>query len=209
MIHQPFVRMMHRKDQSKMVVFDLDTTLLKEQFIDACARNYNFIQALALVRQIDNDAVSLTRRVASFLRDRPKKELIEIADGIPLISDVEEVVRDLRQRSYYVGIISESYQFVAQLVANKIGADFEMANELEFIAGSATGEVLIPSYFHYNTDSTCRHQVCKTNALRHICRQYKTRFEDCIVVGNEGTNACMLQHAGEEREIRELLKDAV
>ncbi len=209
MIHQPFVRMMHRKDQSKMVVFDLDTTLLKEQFIDACARNYNFIQALALVRQIDNDAVSLTRRVASFLRDRPKKELIEIADGIPLISDVEEVVRDLRQRSYYVGIISESYQFVAQLVANKIGADFEMANELEFIAGSATGEVLIPSYFHYNTDSTCRHQVCKTNALRHICRQYKTRFEDCIVVGNESTNACMLQHAGEEREIRELLKDAV
>lgn len=223
------MKIMHTRHRNKMVVFDLDNTLLEDRFIEVCSRHYNFRQALALVRQIDNDAVSLTRRIASFLRDRTKKELLELADSIALVPDTLDVVRELKKRSYHIGIISDSYQFVTQLVAKKIGADFELANELVFIAGSATGEVLVPSYFHYNNDSSCKHQVCKTNALRHICRQYQVKFEDCIVVGDDGSNTCMISHAGlgvsfcttdellksvaqkhiEEKSFSELLKYAV
>jgi HAD superfamily phosphoserine phosphatase-like hydrolase len=182
--------------RKKMVVFDLDNTLLEDRFIDVCARHYKFWQALSLVRQIDNDQVSLARRKAAFLRDHRKTELVALAETIALVPDALDVVRELKQRGYRIGIISESYQFVTQLVARKIGADFELGNELVFIAGSATGEVLIPSFFHYSKDSTCKHQVCKTNALRYICRQHKIKLEDCIVVADDDSNLCMVRHAG-------------
>ena len=187
---------MQNREPHKMVVFDLDNTLLQAKFIDACAEKYNFRQALALLRQLDFDAVSLTRRMASFLRDRRKKELSEIAENIPLVFDTVEVVNELKNRNYKIGIITDSYQFVSQMVARKIGSDFELSNELVFIAGSSTGEVLVPSFFHYSNESTCKHQVCKTNALRHICKQYKVTFEDCIAVGVDESNACMIEHAG-------------
>ena len=174
----------------------LENTLMKDQFIEVCARHYNFRQALNLVRQIDNDRVSLTRRIAAFLRDRTRTELMQLAESIPLVDDAVEVINELKKRNYLVGIISECYHFVSQMAARKVGADFELSNELVFIAGSTTGEVLIPSYFHYSNESTCRHQVCKTNALRYICRQYRVRFEDCIVLGDDDSNTCMIKHAG-------------
>jgi HAD superfamily phosphoserine phosphatase-like hydrolase len=217
------------RQTNKMVVFDLDKTILEDRFIDVCARIYNFRQALELLRQIDKDAVSLTRRIANFLRDKKKTGLVEIADSIPLVPDTHEVVRVLKERSYHIGIISDSYNFVTQAIARKINADFELSNELLFNGGIATGEVLVPSYFHYNDESTCKHQVCKTNALRHICRVYQVKLDDCIVVGDGDTDACMAEHAGlgvsfcttsellkraakkhiEERSFSELLKYAV
>lgn len=187
---------MQNRDPHKMVVFDLDNTLLQAKFIDVCAEKYNFRQALALIRQLDSDSVSLTRRMASFLKDRKKTELTRVAENIPLVSDTVDVVNELRKRNYLVGIITDSYQFVSQMVAERIGADFELSNELVFIAGSSTGEVLVPSFFHYSNESTCKHQVCKTNALRYICRQHAVKLEDCVAVGFDESNACMIQHAG-------------
>jgi phosphoserine phosphatase len=184
------------EETQKLVVFDLDSTLLCDNFIEICACRYNFRQALALVRQIDNDVVSLTRRVSSFLKDRSKTELVELAESIPMVPHITSVVNELRNRHYHIGIITDTYQFVSQIVARRIGADFELSNELVFMAGRATGEVLIPSYFHYNNESTCKHQVCKTNALSYICRQYQVRPEDCIVVGPNEGNECILKNAG-------------
>ena len=213
----------------KLVVFDMDHALLQEPYADACAKHYNFRQALNLVKQIDDDVVSLTRRTAAFLRDRSKKELVDLAENIPLVPGIGETIFELRNRQYHIGIITHSYQFVSQIVARKIGADFELSNELVFMAGNATGEVLIPSYFHYNYESNCRHQVCKTNALRYICRQYQLKVNDCIVIGVGEGNECILDKAGkglvfrkpvelagmvrernvEEDSFRELLKFAV
>jgi HAD superfamily phosphoserine phosphatase-like hydrolase len=180
----------------KIVVFDMDNTIMQDRFIEVCAERFKFQQALTLLRQIDTDHASLTRRIAFFLRDRTKTEILEIAASIPLVEDIQSVVSDLKKRSYIVGIISDSYQLVTRMVAQRVGADFELSNELQFLGDRLTGEVLIPSYFHYSPDSTCRHQVCKTNALRYICKAHHTNFEDCIVVGDSDNDACMIRHAG-------------
>ncbi len=57
---------------NKMVVFDMDNTILRGRFIDDCAERFNFKQALNLLRQIDHDPVSLTIRIASFLKRQNK-----------------------------------------------------------------------------------------------------------------------------------------
>lgn len=180
----------------RMVVFDMDNTLLQERFIDVCAERFKFKQALVLIRQIDNDPVSITRRIACFLKGLSKKELLETLESIPLIEDSLAVIEELRRRSKIIGIISDSYQLVTQLIAEKINADFYLANELQIELGKVTGQILIPSYFHYSEESTCKHQVCKTNALRFITKKYGLKLEDCVYVGDSASDICVVQHAG-------------
>jgi glucosyl-3-phosphoglycerate synthase len=179
-----------------MLLFDMDDTLLKGRFIDTCAEQFNFRQALNLLRQIDRNPVSLTQRIASFLQGKTKDDLISIVKTIPLVDDIVDVTAVLKKRGYRIGIISDSYTIITQYVGDKIGADFSLANELQFENGQLTGEVLIPSCFHYSEESSCRHQVCKTNALRYASRKYDVPLSKCIVVGDSDNDICMLQHAG-------------
>lgn len=180
----------------KMVVFDMDNTVLQGKFIDACAKKYNFRQALALLQNIDKNSISLAKRIGSFLKAKPVQELVKVADEIPIIRDIPDVVKELKQRRYEVGIICDSYDIVANHVAKKIGADFYLSYELRHIENISTGEVNIPPYFHYCEESSCDHPVCKTNALRHLCRQRNVTLQNCIVVGDSDTDVCMLSHAG-------------
>lgn len=180
----------------KMVVFEMDNTILQGRFIDACARKYNFRQALALLRNIDKNSISLAKRIGSFLKAKPVPELIKIMDEIPVTRDIPEVIKELKNRQYEVGILTDSYDVVASHLAKKIGADFHLSYRLQQIENISTGEVSIPAYFYYCEESSCDHPVCKTNALRHICRERNVSMQNCIVVGDNDSDACVLSHAG-------------
>ena len=131
----------------KMVVFDMDNALLQGRFIDICAKKYNFKQALDLLRNIDKNSISFTKRVASFLQGKAIQELTKIADDIPLTKDITEVAKELKERGYVIGIITDGYQVIASRVGNAIGADWCLSYELDHIGGVATGQVRIPSIF--------------------------------------------------------------
>jgi glucosyl-3-phosphoglycerate synthase len=180
----------------KMVVFDLDNTVLQGKFIDVCAKKYNFRQALALLQNIDKNSISLAKRIGSFLKAKPVPELVRIADEMPVAQDIPEVVKELKQRQYTVGIITDSYDVVASHITKKIGADFHLSYQLQQIENISTGEVIIPPWFCYSENSSCNHPVCKTNALRHICRVQDVPLENCIVAGDSESDLCMLSHAG-------------
>jgi glucosyl-3-phosphoglycerate synthase len=181
---------------TKMVVLDLDTVILQEKFIDVCAKQLNFYQALTLLRQIDKDPVSLTNRTASFLTGRNIKDLLTIAGSIPIVTNLELAVNQLRKKQYLVGVISDSYQIIADYINKKINFDFCLALELRLQGDYITGEVLFPSYFLHSTESSCGHRVCKTNALRWLSNRYNVPFENCIVVGDVEADACMAKLAG-------------
>jgi phosphoserine phosphatase SerB len=180
----------------KIAVFDMDNTLLRGRFIDACADKFEFGTELMYLRSTMKDPVITTKRVAQLLRGKTKAELLEVANQIPLVDDAHEIVSDLKQQGFIVGIISDSYDFVVNLVKHKIGADFAMANELEFASGMATGEVKIPSYFFPHRDSRCEHTICKTNALLELSRKYAIPFHRMMAVGDSHNDLCMIQHAG-------------
>ncbi|HEY0677398.1 MAG TPA: HAD family hydrolase [Chitinophagaceae bacterium] len=180
----------------KMVVLDLDNIVLQGKFIDACAKKYNFKQALALLRGIDKNTLSLARRTASFLTGKSVYDLKKIADDLSIVHDIPEVIKELKQRKYVVGIISDSYDVITRHIAEKIDADFDLSYELKHIEEIVTGEVNIPAFFNYSENSSCDHPVCKTNALRHVCAQYDVSIKNCIVVGDNESDLCMIRHAG-------------
>ena len=180
----------------KMVVFDMDNALIQGRFIDVCAKKYNFKQALDLLRNIDKNSISFTKRIASFLQGKTIQELTKIADDIPMTKDIEEVARELKGRGYLICIITDSYQVIANRICNSIGADWCLSYELDHMGGVATGNVRIPGSFSYSEKSSCDHPVCKTNALRHLCEKFNILMENTIVIGGSENDLCMIRHAG-------------
>jgi len=180
----------------KMVVFEMDNTVLHGRFLDTCAKKYNFLQAMDLLRNIDKNSISLAKRVSSFLKGKSIQELVRLADEMPMTKDINNVIAELRSRGYAIGLITDSYQVIAEHICKKIGGDFCLSYELAQSEGYATGEVKIPSSFCFSEESTCDHPVCKTNALRSICREMDVELENTIVVGDSDNDLCMIRHAG-------------
>jgi glucosyl-3-phosphoglycerate synthase len=180
----------------KMAIFDMDDTILQGRFIDACATAFGFTAKLEDLRAREKDAIILTKRIGAFLKGRTMDELLHVASQIEMVSDIKEVIKELKNRGYIIGIISNSYTLVTNFVRQKIGADFSYANQLEFFEGKVTGEINLPSYFFGSPESVCGHSYCKTNALQYACEKYNVPLKSCIVVGDSRDDRCMVGHAG-------------
>lgn len=182
--------------EGKMVVFDMDDTILRGRFINAFTEKYGYTRQLEELRQKHRNPIILTKAIARLLKGHHIGELVAIADSIPLVDDTIEVVAELKVKGYVVGLITDSYDFVANHVKHRIGADFCLANEAEFSKSVATGEVKVPSFFFHNAESTCSHTVCKSNALKHVLNRYSIIHGNCIAVGDSENDICMIRQAG-------------
>lgn len=181
---------------NKMMVFDMDNTLLRGRFIDACAAEFGFKQELMNIRSFETDTIILTKRIATLLKGKSINQLIEIVENITLVDGTKEIVAELKSRGYIVGIISDSYDCITNHVKNKLGMDFSLSNELEFSKSVCTGEVKIPSFLFSNQKSLCKHSICKTNALLSILDKYNISIENCITIGDSMNDLCMIKEAG-------------
>lgn len=181
---------------TKMAVFDMDNTLLQGRFINACAEQFGFRKDLSDIRLSTDDPVILVKRIATLLKGRSPQELIRVADTIPLTESATDVIRMLKKRGYRTGIISDSYDLIADHIRNKLHMDFSLANELEFSKDSCTGEVKIPSFFFPGSGSICDHAVCKSHALQVILEKYGIKKENCISIGDSLNDLCMLRQSG-------------
>jgi len=180
----------------KMAIFDMDDTILKGRFIDACAKKFGFVPKLEELREQETDAIILSKRIALLLKGRTIDELLDVIHHIEMVPDIKDVIKSLKEKGYFTGIISTSYSLISNYVMKNIGADFSYANQLEFFDGKATGEVNMPSYFFALPESICGHSYCKTNAMQYACEKYKVRIKNCIAVGDSKDDRCIVGHAG-------------
>src|SRR5687767_525110 len=180
----------------KMVIFDMDDTILKGRFINECAKEFSFFPALEDLRAKEKDPVILTKRIGLMLKGRTIDDLLNVADNMKIIDDVKRVITSLKEKKYHVGIISSSYSLITNYIKQRIGADFSLGYTLEFLEGKTTGEVNIPYYFFGSPESACGHSFCKTNALQYACEKYNVLMKNCIVVGDSEDDRCMIGHAG-------------
>ena len=184
------------KGLEKMIIFDMDNTLLQGRFVDTCAKFYGFDKELFHIRSIENDPVIITKNIARLMKGLNLSQILAVADSINLVEDTEQIIKELKKRGYVVGIISDSYDVVTNHIKTRIGADFSLANELEFSKGIATGEVKLPSFFFNHRNSLCKHSMCKSNAMQHILDKYKIDVNNAIAVGDSENDLCMVRNVG-------------
>ena len=180
----------------KMVIFDMDDTILKGRFINECAKKFGFFPLLEDLRAREKDPVILTKRIGLLLKGRTIDDLLTVANDMQIVDDIKEVIAALKEKNYLIGIISNSYSLITNYIKQKIGVDFSLACILEFQEGKTTGEVNLPYYFFGSNESICGHSFCKTNALQYACEKYNVLLKNCIVIGDSKDDRCMVGHAG-------------
>lgn len=182
--------------KQKIAILDMDNTILRRSFLITAAESYGFMEELVEVVSNNRNPFIRTKQIAKLFAGKKKEELEALAEGIPVTKHLDELIRILRKKGYIVGIISDSYDCITQVLQNNYGFDFTIANELDFNKGVCTGEVRIPSLFLPDTSSECEHEYCKTNALSQLCQRFSVSLENTLVIGDGDNDICSLKTAG-------------
>lgn len=184
------------KGLKKMIIFDMDNTILKGSFISTAADEFGFRKELVrIVTESDNSYIR-TKTIAKLMTGKSIDVILNVVDNIEIVEDAKDVIKELKQRGYITGIISDSYDVVTNHIKNKLGMNFSIANELEFSRSIATGEVKVPSYFFRTHTSKCHHDICKSNVLFQIAEKYSVDVPNIISVGDSENDICLVRESG-------------
>jgi glucosyl-3-phosphoglycerate synthase len=182
--------------KEKMIIFDMDNTLLEGSFIITAAEEFGFKDELVKIVTENSNPYTRTKSIARLLKNKSFDEILEVVDKIKIIDDAAMVIRELKKKGYICGIISDSYDIVTNHLKNKLKMDFSIGNELEFSKSIATGEVKVPSAFMRNKHSKCNHDFCKSNILFELAEKYKIDVKNIIAVGDSENDICLVKESG-------------
>lgn len=180
----------------KIALFDMDGVVLDGRFILSLAEETGKESDLAAL--LDNytlDPAERARRISAVFTGVRREAFERVARRIPLMTGAIESVVALRKAGYAVGVISDSYQLVAEVVRRRVFADFSFANFMRFKGGKATGKVtLCPAMMHPN--GCGRHEHCKSNVLQHLVERFEICPSRILAIGDSENDICMLRRAG-------------
>ena len=130
----------------RLVVFDMDSTLIQAEVIDelakeaGCGQEVAAITEMAMRGEIDfND--SLRRRVST-LAGLPESTLQTVAARLRLTEGAELLISNLREMGYRTAILSGGFSYFGRLLQRRLGIDYVFANELEISDGKLTGNII-------------------------------------------------------------------
>lgn len=184
------------KHLNKLIIFDMDDTILMGRFIYNVAKKYGFENSITDIITKNNEPYVTTKLIANLLKGMGLDQLYEVIDNMKIVPDLKGVVETLKSRGYVIAIVSDCYNVVTERIKDIIGADISLSNELEVKNNKITGEVTIPSYFVRKDNSFCNHSLCKSNAVAYLTEKYNISVSNIIAVGDSEKDICMIKMAG-------------
>lgn len=133
-------------DAKKLLVMDVDSTLIQQEVIELLAGHVGRQDEVAAVTEramrgeIDF-AESLKARVA-VLEGLPESVIGEVISQIRLSVGARVLVETFHRAGHSVGVVSGGFTQVLGPLAEKLGLDHHLANDLEIVDGHLTGRVL-------------------------------------------------------------------
>ena len=130
----------------RLIVFDVDSTLIQGEVIEMLAERAGAGEAVAAITEAAmrgeiDFAESLHKRVAT-LAGLPAEVLDEVADQVELTPGARTTIRTLRRLGFHCGVVSGGFRQVIEPLAHELMLDFVAANELEVVDGHLTGRVV-------------------------------------------------------------------
>ena len=133
------------RNQIKLAVFDMDSTLIQCECIDELAKRCGIgekvseITASAMRGEIDFTE-SFTRRMA-LLEGLDESVLKEIAANLPLTEGVVYLMKSLKKLGFKTALFSGGFYYFANHLKKLLDIDYVYANELPIVDGKVTGKV--------------------------------------------------------------------
>ncbi|PVV00174.1 hypothetical protein BB559_000058 [Furculomyces boomerangus] len=138
--------------QKRLVVFDMDSTLIQQEVIDEIARfagivdQVSEITELAMRGQIEFKE-SLARRVL-LLKGTPTSVLKKVQSKLTFMEGAHNLCKALKAAGFKLAVISGGFIPLAKFVKNELGLDYAFANQLEttpdgkYLTGRTTGPIV-------------------------------------------------------------------
>lgn len=174
----------------RLIVFDVDSTLIQGEVIEMLAERAGAGAAVAAVTEAAmrgeiDFAESLHKRVAT-LAGLPVEVLDEVAEELELTPGARTTIRTLRRLGFHCGVVSGGFRQVIDPLAHDLMLDFVAANELEIVDGHLTGRVV----------GEVVDRAGKAKALRDFAEQAGVPMEQTVAVGDGANDIDMLGAAG-------------
>jgi phosphoserine phosphatase len=174
----------------RLVVMDMDSTLIRIEVIDELARAAGVVDRVsriterAMQGEMDYDQ-SLRERV-ELLKGLDVKVLDRIAAELPLTEGAETLIRVLKRLGFKIAIISGGFSRAAEALKRRLGIDYAYSNNLEIVDGKLTGRVVGPIV----------NAQRKAELLETIAQAEGVLLDQVIAVGDGANDALMLERAG-------------
>lgn len=174
----------------RLVVFDMDSTLINAEVIDELAKRHGVgAEVMAITRRAMRGELVFQesfRQRAKLLKGLPLSVLSDVADAVSLNDGAHRLIRTLKHFGYKTAIISGGFKYVGEQLQGELGIDYVFANEVETSDGVLTGEV--------------RGEIIdaqrKAELLEEIARREGISKQQTIAIGDGANDLPMLNAAG-------------
>ena len=175
---------------ARLVVMDVDSTLIQDEVIDLLAREAGCeaavaeVTARAMAGELDF-AESLRERVAA-LAGTPQTALLTVRDAVRLTPGARTLCRTLVSLGYKLALVSGGFSEIVGPLAAQLGVHRFRANTLEVADGVLTGRVIPPIV----------DRAGKAQALREFADEFGFAVSRTVAIGDGANDLDMLAAAG-------------
>ena len=179
-----------RNASRKLLIMDVDSTLIQQEVIELLAAHAGKREEVAAVTEAAmrgelDFAQSLHARVA-VLAGLPAAVVDAVRAEVRLSEGAAELVAAFKAAGHAVAVVSGGFNQILQPIAEELGLDYWIANELEIVDGFLTGRVL----------GDVIDRAAKEKYLREWAAAEGIDLEHTIAVGDGANDLDMLGAAG-------------
>src|SRR5690606_7373713 len=174
----------------RLVVFDMDSTLIDAEVIDELAKAAGVGEQVAAITERamrgELDFQASFRERMALLKGLPESTLEQIGETLRLTEGAETLISQLRRLGYKTAILSGGFTYFAERLQKRLGIDYVYANTLLVKDGLVTSEVQLPIVDGQR----------KADLLRELAQREGISLEQTIAVGGGANDLPMLSIAG-------------
>jgi phosphoserine phosphatase len=180
---------LHRRAM-RLVVMDVDSTLIVGEVIDLLAARAGCAEQLAKITEAtmrgELDFTASLRERVGMLAGLDAAALDKVRGELRLAPGARTLIRTLHRLGYRCGIVSGGFTQVTEPLAADLGIDYVAANTLEISGGKLTGRLAGPVI----------DRAGKADALRRFAAQAGVPVSQAVAVGDGANDLDMIAAAG-------------
>lgn len=174
----------------RLVVMDMDSTLIQVEVIDELARVAGVGEQVAEITERamngELDFSGALRERVALLKGLKAEALEQVYRNIPLTLGARNLVTILKRLGFKTAVISGGFQFFTDRLKADLGLDYAYANGLEIVNGIVTGQVA----------GTIVDGARKAQLLEEIAGKEGITLDQTIAIGDGANDLPMLGRAG-------------
>lgn len=178
------------KEEKKLIVFDMDSTLVDAEIIDEIAKEagvYEKVKDLtekAMRGEIDFKTALIER--VKLLEGLSVDVLEKIYQRIKLNEGVRELVKILKSHGLKIAVVSGGFSYFAEKLKEELDLDYAFANELEIIDGKITGKI----------EGEIIDAERKAKIIEKLAKIEGIKLENVIAIGDGANDRLMIEKVG-------------